>query len=108
MSASRSSSQVTTTSNTRSSQIKQVAQRVSSRLRDKHLMESQQIQSSSSEYSSATFQPKSGLVRTSIPEKPMKVVNTPGHKALSFIAIHTTKSDASNPQHYHPHNVDRR
>ena len=39
----------------------------------------------------------------------MTVVSTPGHKASSFIAIHaTSKSDAPNPQHYHPHNVDRR
>ena len=110
MSASRSSSQIATTTNTRTSQIKQqVAQRVSSRLRDKRLMESRQIQSSPPEHSSVTFRPKSGLVRTSIPEKPMTVVSTPGHKASSFIAIHaTSKSDAPNPQHYHPHNVDRR
>ena len=47
MSTSRSSSQIPTTTNTRTSEIKQqVAQRVSSRLRDKCLMESQQIQSS--------------------------------------------------------------
>ena len=112
MSTSRSNSQVPARIIARTSQIKQVAQRVSSRLRDKRLMKSQQIQSSPQAEHSITSQQKQELVRISkltIPEQSRSVTATPTHKEPSIVAIHaTSESGAPNPQHYHPHNVDRR
>ena len=113
MSTSRSKSQVPARTIACTSQIKQqVAQRVSSRLRDKRLMESQQIQSSSQAEHSITSQQKQELVRISKLTIPgQSVTATPTHKepSDSIIAIHaTSESSALNPQHYHPHNVDRR
>ena len=119
----------TTMTCTRASHIKQqVAQRVSSKLKVKHLMENQLIQSRSKtcppKHSTISSQPKSDLTTTVAAKSKSKLADsvqsviaasTPGgYKAPPTIAIHApTESDftstyALNPQHYHPHNVDRR
>ena len=96
MSTSRSNSQVPVRTIARTSQIKQVAQRVSSRLRDKRLMESQQIQSSPQAEHSITSQQKQELVRISNLTIPgQSVTATPTHKEPSIIAIHATSEQCS-------------
>ena len=107
-SESRPCSQITVT---RTSQIKkQISQRVSSRLRDKRLMEIKQT-------STPEYNPKPELVRTkrksqlATAEQSMTVVGMSGHKAPPITATHATSEsdkDTLNPAHYHPHNVDRR
>ena len=114
---SNSRRQVSATSMIRTTQIKkQIAQRVSLRLKDKQRsMEIQQIQPSHLEHG-ITSQLKQELVKVkgvsklAVPEQSSKPVSTPRPKALPIIAIHATPDSQCSKvsQHYHPHNVDRR
>ena len=91
------------TTMTHTSQIKQqIAQRVSSRLRDKRLMENQHIQSSPPKHSIST-QPKSDLAgaksksKFAIPVQSVTAASTPGGPiSPSTIAVHATTESEFN------------
>ena len=94
----------------RTTEIKeQVAQRVSSRLKDKHTQQIIPDQSSPLECG-ITSQIKhdltkvKGISKLSVPEKS---ISTPSVTVPPIISIHATPDTSKVLQRYHPHNVDR-